>query len=165
VIFRPSQNEQIGVRCVGQMWRDRDDKELHPHTNYYVTPDSSAAFGNHEPGADSGVSGRERRVRFAGQRRDEIYAWTERTLVRHQYSGLSRPEKGLLRQDVAQNQAMREYAARRGWTIALQQAVLGRDDFLWLHSCDLSSPALWGCDRCGSAPASYSSRRSGPVSG
>jgi len=26
-------------------------------------------------------------VRFAGQHRDEIYAWTERTLVRHQYAG------------------------------------------------------------------------------
>ena len=24
-------------------------------------------------------------VRFAGQRREEVYAWTERTLVRHQY--------------------------------------------------------------------------------
>jgi transposase InsO family protein len=36
-------------------------------------------------------------VRFAGQRREEVYAWTERTLVRHQYVRLSRPEKGLLR--------------------------------------------------------------------
>ena len=24
-------------------------------------------------------------VRFAGERRDEVYAWTERTLVQHQY--------------------------------------------------------------------------------
>ena len=41
-------------------------------------------------------------VRFAGQCRDEIYSWTERTLVRHQYAGLSKPEKGLLRRYVAQ---------------------------------------------------------------
>src|SRR6476469_1778852 len=40
-------------------------------------------------------------VRFAGQCRAEIYAWTERTLLRHQYAGLSRREKGLLRRYVA----------------------------------------------------------------
>jgi transposase InsO family protein len=40
-------------------------------------------------------------VRFAGQCRAEIYAWTERTLMRHQYAGLNRREKGLLRLYVA----------------------------------------------------------------
>jgi transposase InsO family protein len=40
-------------------------------------------------------------VRFAGQRRDEVYAWTERTLMRHQYAGLSKREKGLVRRYVA----------------------------------------------------------------
>jgi hypothetical protein len=40
-------------------------------------------------------------VRFAGQSRTEIYVWTERTLVRHQYVSLSRREKGLLRLYVA----------------------------------------------------------------
>jgi hypothetical protein len=40
-------------------------------------------------------------VRFAGQRRDEVYAWTERTLVQHQYVALSRREKGLVRRYVA----------------------------------------------------------------
>jgi hypothetical protein len=40
-------------------------------------------------------------VRFAGQRREEIYAWTERTLVRHSYASLKRREKGLLRRYVA----------------------------------------------------------------
>jgi transposase len=40
-------------------------------------------------------------VRFVGQCRAEIYAWTERTLLRHQYAGLSRREKGLLRLYVA----------------------------------------------------------------
>jgi transposase InsO family protein len=36
-------------------------------------------------------------VRFDGQRREEVYGWTERTLVRHRYTSLSRPEKGLVR--------------------------------------------------------------------
>ena len=40
-------------------------------------------------------------VRFVGQHRDEVYGWTEQTLVRHQYASLSRAEKGLLRQYVA----------------------------------------------------------------
>jgi len=40
-------------------------------------------------------------VRFTGQRREEVYAWTERTLLRHQYASLSRPEKGLVRRYVA----------------------------------------------------------------
>src|SRR5450432_3835679 len=40
-------------------------------------------------------------VRFAGERREEVYAWTERTLVRHQYVALSRAEKGVLRRYLA----------------------------------------------------------------
>ena len=40
-------------------------------------------------------------VRLAGQCRAEIYAWTEGTLMRHQYASLSRREKGLLRLYVA----------------------------------------------------------------
>ena len=36
-------------------------------------------------------------VRFAGQRRAEVYAWVERTLVRHQYAGLARGDKGVVR--------------------------------------------------------------------
>ncbi len=36
-------------------------------------------------------------VRFAGQRREEVYAWTERTLLRHQYASLGKSEKGLVR--------------------------------------------------------------------
>jgi hypothetical protein len=40
-------------------------------------------------------------VRIAGQRREDIYAWTERTLVQHQYAVLSRTEKGVLRQYLA----------------------------------------------------------------
>jgi transposase InsO family protein len=36
-------------------------------------------------------------VQFSGQRREEVYAWTERTLVRHQYASLERKGKGLVR--------------------------------------------------------------------
>ena len=40
-------------------------------------------------------------VRFAGQCRQEVYAWTERTLLRHRYGALNRKEKGLVRQYVS----------------------------------------------------------------
>ena len=40
-------------------------------------------------------------VRFAGQHRDEVYGWAERTLVRHRYTALGKAEKGLLRRYVA----------------------------------------------------------------
>jgi hypothetical protein len=36
-------------------------------------------------------------VRFAGENRTEVYAWTERTLVRFEYAGLGKGEKGLVR--------------------------------------------------------------------
>ena len=39
-------------------------------------------------------------LRFAGQKKTEIYNWTERTLVRHHYQALGRREKGLVRQYV-----------------------------------------------------------------
>jgi transposase InsO family protein len=40
-------------------------------------------------------------VRFAGVRRAEVYAWVERTLVRHAYAGLGRADKGVVRQYLA----------------------------------------------------------------
>jgi transposase InsO family protein len=40
-------------------------------------------------------------VRFAGQRREEVYGWVEQTLVRHQYVGLNRPDKGAVRLYIA----------------------------------------------------------------
>jgi transposase InsO family protein len=40
-------------------------------------------------------------VRFAGQRREEVYGWVEKTLVRHQYASLGRPGKGLVRRYIA----------------------------------------------------------------
>src|SRR5450755_744441 len=36
-------------------------------------------------------------VRFAGQRREEVYGWVEKALVRFQYTGLDKPGKGLVR--------------------------------------------------------------------
>jgi len=41
-------------------------------------------------------------VRFAGQGREEVYGWVERTLVRHEYAGLPRPDKGAVRLYIAQ---------------------------------------------------------------
>jgi hypothetical protein len=58
-------------------------------------------YGRGEPGADPGVFGGEREVRFAGAQRAEIYAWVERTLVRHEYAGLGRADKGVVRQCIA----------------------------------------------------------------
>jgi len=40
-------------------------------------------------------------LRFAGQSRGEVYSWTERTLVRFQYAGLGKRDKGLVRQYIA----------------------------------------------------------------
>lgn len=40
-------------------------------------------------------------VRFAGQRREEVYGWVEKTLVWHQYASLDRPGKGLVRRYIA----------------------------------------------------------------
>lgn len=42
-------------------------------------------------GAANGV------VRFAGQRREEVYGWVERTLIGYQYASLRKPDKGLIR--------------------------------------------------------------------
>lgn len=41
-------------------------------------------------------------VQFTGQRREEVYEWVERTLVRHEYAGLPRPDKSVLRLYLAQ---------------------------------------------------------------
>jgi len=40
-------------------------------------------------------------VRFAAQRRAEVYGWTERTLIRFEYAGLGKTEKGLVRRYIA----------------------------------------------------------------
>ena len=40
-------------------------------------------------------------VRFAGQRRQEVYGWVEQTLVRHRYASLRRTDKGLVRSYIA----------------------------------------------------------------
>jgi transposase InsO family protein len=41
-------------------------------------------------------------VQFVGQRREEVYGWVERTLVRHEYASLRKPDKGILRLYIAQ---------------------------------------------------------------
>jgi hypothetical protein len=41
-------------------------------------------------------------VHFAGQGRDEVYGWAERTLVRHEYANLGKAEKGLVRRYMTQ---------------------------------------------------------------
>jgi transposase InsO family protein len=40
-------------------------------------------------------------VQFCGQRREDVYGWVEKTLVRHQYASLDRPGKGLIRKYIA----------------------------------------------------------------
>jgi transposase InsO family protein len=40
-------------------------------------------------------------VQFSGQRREEVYGWVEKTLVRHQYASLDRWGKGLVRRYLA----------------------------------------------------------------
>jgi hypothetical protein len=67
-------------------------------------------------------------VRFAGQKRDEVYAWTERTLARHQYSGLSKREKGLLRRYVSQMTGL------RGCLKSISQARDDSASAVWLRS-------------------------------
>ena len=58
-------------------------------------------FRSGEPGADPGVFGGERGGSLRGVRRAEVYAWVERTLVRHAYAGLGRADKGVVRQYLA----------------------------------------------------------------
>ena len=41
-------------------------------------------------------------VQFAGQGREEVYVWVEKTLVRHEYAGLGKTGKGLIRNYLGQ---------------------------------------------------------------
>jgi DDE domain len=52
-------------------------------------------------------------VRFAGQRRAEVYAWVERTLVRHAYAGLGRADKGVVRKYIARMTGLSRAQATR----------------------------------------------------
>src|SRR6266446_4935454 len=52
-------------------------------------------------------------VRFAGQRRAEVYAWAERTLVRHAYAGLRRADKGVVRKYIARMTGLSRAQATR----------------------------------------------------
>jgi transposase InsO family protein len=52
-------------------------------------------------------------VRFAGVRRAEVYAWVERTLVRHEYAGLGRADKGVVRKYIARMTGLSRAQATR----------------------------------------------------
>jgi transposase InsO family protein len=52
-------------------------------------------------------------VRFAGERREEVYGWVEQTLVRHQYASLKRPGKGLVRSYIARMTGLSRAQATR----------------------------------------------------
>jgi len=52
-------------------------------------------------------------VRFAGQRREEVYVWVEKTLALHQYLSLNRPGKGLVRRYVARMTGLSRAQATR----------------------------------------------------
>jgi hypothetical protein len=58
-------------------------------------------------------------VRFAGQRREEIYGWVEKTLVRFQYPSLDKPGKGLVRRYLSQMTGLSRAQVTR--LIALQR--------------------------------------------
>jgi hypothetical protein len=46
-------------------------------------------------------------VRFAGQRREEVYKWVETTLVRLEYASLAKPAKGLVRRYICRMTGLR----------------------------------------------------------
>jgi len=52
-------------------------------------------------------------VRFAGERREEVYEWVQQTLVRQQYASLKRPDKGLVRRYVARMTGLSRAQATR----------------------------------------------------
>jgi transposase InsO family protein len=52
-------------------------------------------------------------VRFAGQRRAEVYVWVERTLVRHAYAGLGRADKGVVRKYIGRMTGLSRAQATR----------------------------------------------------
>src|SRR4051812_45832822 len=41
-------------------------------------------------------------VQFSGQGREDVYAWAEKTLVRHEYASLGKASKGVVRHYLAQ---------------------------------------------------------------
>jgi transposase InsO family protein len=58
-------------------------------------------------------------VRFAGQRRAEVYEWVEKTLVRLQYTSLDKPGKGLVRRYISRMTGLSRAQVTR--LIALQR--------------------------------------------
>src|SRR6202021_2964253 len=60
-------------------------------------------------------------VRFAGQRREEVSAWVEKTLVRQQYTSLDKPDKGLVRRYISRMTGLSRAQVTR--LIALQRCT------------------------------------------
>src|ERR1700678_2038959 len=58
-------------------------------------------------------------VRFAGQRREEVYGWVEKTLVRLQYASLDKPGKGSVRRYISRMTGLSRAQVTR--LIALQR--------------------------------------------
>jgi transposase InsO family protein len=52
-------------------------------------------------------------VRFAGQRREEVYGWVEETLVRQRYASLDKTSKGLVRRYIARMTGLRRAQVTR----------------------------------------------------
>jgi hypothetical protein len=60
-----------------------------------------------------------RGVRFAGQRREDVYGWVEKTIVRLQYASLDKPGKGLVRRYLSRMTGLNRAQVTR--LIALQR--------------------------------------------
>jgi hypothetical protein len=84
-------------------------------------------------------------VRFAGQRRVEVYEWVEKTLVRHQYPGLGRTDRGVVRQYIARMMGLSRAPVTRLIT-GHRKTGLGEGDRVSAHEvCHATRQATWGC--------------------
>ena len=89
-------------------------------------------------------------VRFAGQRREEVYSWVEKTLVRLEYASLDKPGKGLVRRylsrmtGLSRAQVTRLIALQRR-TGRVQAAAYQRTRFATRYTAaDVASAGLRG---------------------
>jgi len=78
-------------------------------------------------------------VRFAGQRREEVYGWVEQTLVRQQYARLNRSDKGSVRNYLARMTGLSRAQVTRlitayGQTGRVKAVVYQRTKFVTLYT-------------------------------
>ena len=93
-------------------------------------------------------------VRFAGQRREEVYGWIETTLVRLQYASLDKPGKGLVRRYTARMTGL----SRAGRdTQAMEQGV-----YLFDEKAHSLKPVVAGDHRAKAGTQAGSPRRPFP---